>query len=167
VADYGVGHLRRVDSRQAVVNTVNVHSGGKDFRISREAERGQISAIRSAPDANPGWIDIGAFLQVLSGRQYVEVFGGAARARPFGELNCLAVADAQTIVHGKHGKTPVRQVLVGPVVVRVLPPVMPAEKHLSWSAAVHVYDRRPAGGGTGAFEQLAVRLDSIACAESH
>ena len=39
---------------------------------------------------------------------------------------------------------------------------MPAEQHLSWTAAVHVHDGRPPTLPVGTLEQLAVRFDAVA-----
>ena len=167
VADDGTSQLSRIHGVQAIVDAVDIDAGRKNIRIPPKRERRQITPERRAPDADTIRIHIRAALQIASGRQNVSILGSAARPRVIRELERLAVADAQPVIHGEYDEPAVHQILVRAVIVRVFPPIVPAEQHLAGAAAVNVNDGGFARVASRRFEELPVRFDSVVRSKRH
>ena len=105
-------------------------------------------------------------MQILSRSENIAVFTGTARAGILCKLKCLSVSHTQPVIDREHNEAAADQILIGSVIVRIFPAIVPAQHHLSWTAAVDVDDGGFGCDTAGRLEELSVSFDSIAGAEA-
>src|SRR5262249_47696241 len=122
------------------------------------------------PDPNTSRIDIRTRLQIFASGKDVSVFSRSTCAGVIGELKRLAVANAQPVIDRKHDEAAARQILIRAIVVCVLPPIVPAQQHLTRPATMDVDNRwfpTFSTNSAGWLEELSMRLHAVACAKRH
>src|SRR5262249_50085585 len=110
--EHVVGRLEIADDDVPVVHAVDVHAGGEQVRGAGQAERGQVAAVRAAPQPAAVRIDVGPLSQVAGGPDHVVELTGASGAVGGGLAEVEAVADAAAVVERQHHEAAQRQVLV-------------------------------------------------------
>ena len=153
----------RVDAFVPVVDAVHVHAGREHVGRTRESHRGEIAAVRAAPQADARRVDVRPILHEEARAHHVAEFAAAGRAvvERFAELH--PVADAAAVVDGEHDVALAGQPLVHRVGIPVVIHVVPAEEHLTPRPAVKEDHRRPLVAGLQILrhEQLTVDRQAV------
>src|ERR1700690_3436143 len=129
------------------MHAVQIYAGRKKIRVGGQSHGGQITAIRSAPQANALGVDIGQALQVFSGRHDVFILGTASPSAVGGLAEVPAVHNSCPVIHCQHHVASARQVLIHRVSVLVVVHVVEAKHHLADRSAVDENQGGPGGGG--------------------
>src|ERR1700733_5727250 len=108
-------------------------------RASRP-ERGQVTAVRTAPQADALGVDIGTASKIQARTENVVELTGPSCAivESFAEVE--TVADAAAIVDREHDVSEAGEILTNRVRVVVVIHIMPAEEHLAARASVEKDD---------------------------
>src|SRR5262252_2658584 len=124
------------------MDAVYVDSRRKNIRVSAKSQRCQVASQGCSPYTDAPGIHIRSALQVFSRSKNIAIFRGATCSRVLRKLERLAVPNAQSVIDRQYDEAPARQILICAVVVRVLPPIVPTQHHLSRSATVNIDDCR-------------------------
>ncbi len=113
VADDGVRELRGIDRRQPIVDAVKVDAGREDVRVAPEPERGEVAAVRRAPDADAA-ADRRQAGAAGTGRRRARLGIRYAPRAPVcsAKLKRRAVADAESVVHRQDDEAAAGEILV-------------------------------------------------------
>ena len=143
------------------MHAVKIDSGSEDVRVARQAERRQITAIRSAPQANSLLVNIITLAKVLRAGHDVLIFRSAARATMLGHAKAAAVADAAAIIHRQDHVAAAGEILIHRVRVVVVIKILPAEQHLPHRPTMHENERGHLARRSCGLEQLSMNFSSI------
>jgi len=95
-----------------IVHAVKIDTRREEIRISRKAERGEITAVTATPQADTRGVHVSARLQIFSGGDYILIFAGTSSSTAGSLAKSAAVSDAAAIVHGEDDVATTRKILV-------------------------------------------------------
>ena len=124
------------------MHAMKIYARRENVRVARQAQRRQISAVRSAPQTDPLLINIVTVLQVLRTGYDVLIFGSTARAAMRRQPKRPPIADAAAIVHRQNHVAAADQILILGIRVVIVIAIVPAQKHFAHRPAMHENDCR-------------------------
>src|SRR5437016_10726189 len=95
-----------------IVYAVKVDTRREEIRVSRKAQRGEVTTVAAAPQADTRGVHVGSRLQIFPGSNYVLIFTGTASGAAGSFAERAAISDAAAIVHREDDVAAARKILV-------------------------------------------------------
>src|SRR5712691_8606798 len=113
------------DALTPVMHAVKINSSSEDVRVARQAQRRQVTSVRSPPQPDALFVNVVALTQILRASDDILILRRAARAAMLRQPKAATVADAAAIIHRKNRVAATRQILIHRVRVVIVIKVMP------------------------------------------
>ena len=151
------------------MHSVHIDAGLEQLGVPRQAHRGQIAAVRSAPQSDACAIDVAAPAKPLRRRDDITILAATSGSLTQRLAKLHAVSDAAAIVERHHDVAAQRERLIHRVGMVIIAAVVPAEQHLTTRTAMHEDDGRVFVARLRArrHEELPVRRYAVSCTKRH
>src|SRR6266581_3429064 len=119
------------------MDPVKIHSGLEQIRVASETHGSEKAAVRTSPQANFVWINLGKSLQVSACGHHIFVFRCSAPNRIRSFAKRAPIHNSEAIIHRQDSVAAATQILILGVSIVIVVHVMKAEHHLADGASMH------------------------------